>query len=229
MSILEEIKTHGYWEVVVRPTTFDCERIPFAGLDPLIRGQAIQIRGWDFPHIDTHQDFRREVDSISQVFSWEDYREAWRLWRSGQFIYLGAFNVDWEGSRSRWYVQPNHAPGELLGVGETAVRYLEFLRFARGMALAIPGDDRIFVRITANGLAGRRLIMDSPRRLSLHYERRATLSEFPKEAIMPRAELAAKADDMAVDWTLDLFSRFGWTPPREVVVSFLQEFGWKTS
>lgn len=69
------------------------------------------------------------------------------------------------------------------------------------------------VRISARGLAGRRLSW--PRRLDDDYERgTATISDFDFEPlIVERSKLVDDPDAFAADAARELFRRFGWDAP----------------
>ena len=55
-TVLNKIRSRGYWRVVIRPTTFQEHRVPrYADLFPIIEKNSVQLRGWDYPHIDRSQ------------------------------------------------------------------------------------------------------------------------------------------------------------------------------
>jgi hypothetical protein len=52
-TTLAKIHTRGYWHVVIRPTSFEEKHIPdYADLFPIVEKHSVQLRGWDYPHVD---------------------------------------------------------------------------------------------------------------------------------------------------------------------------------
>jgi len=113
-----------HWRVVYRPKAFEPERIDSLRrcLD-LVENNAVSLRGWDFPHLG---EARRELRfGESWVESWVDFMshlEFWRMYQSGQFLYLGAVremrDQEWHGQLMR--AATDHLR-RVLGVDVTAV------------------------------------------------------------------------------------------------------------
>ena len=95
-ELADTIKSRGFWRVTVRPSRFDPNHIDdYNRLFAVVRDSAVELRGWDCPHIDTQNPPRRENAWVGQETGWEHYRELWRLYRSGQFLFLGGYEEDW--------------------------------------------------------------------------------------------------------------------------------------
>lgn len=106
-GITDKIKTQGYWRVVIRPADHQTKRVPqISDLFTIVQQASVQIRGWDFPHIDHNSREQRGETWVGQDFEWEHHLERWRIYQSGQFIYLGAFTVDWHKSTANWSPPP---------------------------------------------------------------------------------------------------------------------------
>ena len=53
LTVLDKIRTRGYWRVLIRPTQFDENHIAdYSDLFPIVEKNSVQLRGWDYPHID---------------------------------------------------------------------------------------------------------------------------------------------------------------------------------
>ena len=64
-TILEKIRARGHWRVVIRPGRFEEKRIQdIAALYPLIQKTSVELRGWDFPHVNPHSNPRLDVDWV---------------------------------------------------------------------------------------------------------------------------------------------------------------------
>ena len=95
-KILENIRSHGYWRVVIRPGNYVEKRVSnFSALYPLLQKISVQLRGWDFPHLDRHNDLDEDLDWIGQEINWSYYIELWRFYQSGQFVHMSALAEDW--------------------------------------------------------------------------------------------------------------------------------------
>ena len=97
-DILDEIRNGPHWKVVVRPQSFEPERIPT--LDDclsVVRDSQVRLHGWPYPYLD--ENFERGEDWLASfVESFEERREYWRFFQSGLFVHFFSF---WE-DRPSW-------------------------------------------------------------------------------------------------------------------------------
>src|SRR4029079_17172704 len=104
----------GYWQVVVRPATFEPQRVgkKLSLLDEIIRRSSVAIRGWDFPHVSDREPLDRGLDWIGQHIVWGYHLALWRLYLSGQFMTVRGLWEDWQDV-SHWGREPpeDWAPG----------------------------------------------------------------------------------------------------------------------
>jgi hypothetical protein len=85
--ILEQIRALPYYSVRIRPAH------ELAAIDPgLLRhalGESgVRLRGWDFPHFDPNAIYNTP-SYLGTTVDWSQHVELWRMYRSGQFVYLG--------------------------------------------------------------------------------------------------------------------------------------------
>lgn len=62
--------------------------LPLPDVKKLILNTKVSLRGWDFPHVNP----REVTNANGYVFGavdWNNHLELWRMYQSGQFIYLG--------------------------------------------------------------------------------------------------------------------------------------------
>ncbi len=157
-TVLEKIRTRGYWRVVIRPTTFERNHIPnYADLYPIVQKNSVRLRGWDYPHIDHERQPRRDHDWVGQDTNWDFFIEAWRLYLSGQFVHLFAISEDWRDQSSHWPPANGWVPGRDLNYVDTIYELLEIFEFAARLALSPAGAAFMRVEIEIHGLEGRRL------------------------------------------------------------------------
>ena len=95
---LDKIRNGPHWKVVVRPPSFEPERIPM--LDDYrtaVEDSQVRLRGWPYPYLD--ENLERGEDWIAScVESFEERREYWRFFQSGLFVHFFSF---WDDRPSR--------------------------------------------------------------------------------------------------------------------------------
>ena len=223
-SHIEKVRLRGHWRVVVRPTTFDEFRVEnILNLPKILESCAVQLRGWDFPHIDHQTAPAIGTDSVSQNIDWEMYVEYWRFYQSGQFLHLDGFKEDWLdqrevlGGRDPWPI------GERLAVMGTVFRFTEIFEFAARLSLSEAGDDATHIEISLNGLKDRLLWIDESRRAGFDSPRAATEDQYLFQREYSEAELAADTRNLALDPAMELFRRFRWDASLETLRSMQEE------
>jgi len=220
----QEILSRGNWWVVIHPHEYEQQKLPIEDLEPILRRARVQLRGWDFPHIGDKDPIRTRLRSITGSTDWRYYREVWRFYQSGQFSYLLAIHEDWiEKAREDPYGPvwgpPEHLipSGPLLGVGDTINRLTEIFEFASRLAVTPAGGETMHLSIAIRGLEKRLLWVDSPGRYPMQNEYRAEIGQYPFQGDVPTSELNARARELAADLAKDVFARFGWHPPLEML------------
>ncbi|HXC52182.1 MAG TPA: hypothetical protein VN634_14950 [Candidatus Limnocylindrales bacterium] len=225
MSVAEKIRTHGYWRVVIRPKLFVPDRIEsISDLFPLVQRSSIQIRGWDFPHIDQRHPPKIGENWVQQDIEWEHHLERWRIFQNGQFAYLKAFNLDWAEDTANWSPRPPKPPRDaLIGIGDTIYRFTEIFEFASAISLTAAGDEQMFVQVGCHGIEGRELWVDGHGRMPLFPARRTDLRQYVKESSFDRSYLVAESRQIGLKWARELFRRFDWDPSLDLLEGVIPE------
>lgn len=218
-GLSDKIKSRGFWRVTIRPAQYVERRIDnVTELFPLVQRLSVQLRGWDFPHIDHHNPPVIGPDWASQELEWEHHLERWRIYQSGQFAYLGAFTIDWAADTNNWLPRPPKPPrGTLLGISDAVCRYAEFFEFASAWALSPAGDDPIHIEVGCHGIQDRELWLDDPNRMPFAFPMKASLPEFVQEETFSREALVAETRSIANRWAKELFRRFTWDVSDQIV------------
>ena len=227
--LANKIRSRGFWQVLIRPTKYDGDRVKLTGLLPLIQKTSIQLRGWDFPHIDTISPLQKDLKWIGQECDWGHFLETWRFYLSGQFVHLGGIWQDWRDQSDLWPAEKDWKPGALLDVANTIFHFSEIFEFAARLALTEAGDDLIHIEIKLSGLKDRSLWNDDPRRMPLLRHYTATIDEFPCTCDISRTELIANPNNLALQNIQSLFARFGWEPSLEHIKAFQPKVRQQTS
>jgi hypothetical protein len=106
-TVLDKIRSRGHWRVVIRPTTFEEHKVPnFSDLFPIVEKNSVQLRGWDYPHIDRSHPPLTGDDWVGQEFDDGDKIEVWRLYQSGQFVHFFEITGDWKDHSSVGPAEP---------------------------------------------------------------------------------------------------------------------------
>lgn len=209
-TLLQKIRSRGYWQMIVRPTTFDSERVhDIALLHPILERIHISLRGWDFPHLDTRNKPLIDIDWIGQEFDWEHHKSIWRFYQSGQFIHVSGMAIDWRDESTLWSAHEDWKPGQFLGIQSTLYRFTEFFEFAARLALSEAGDEQMHIAIMAGNLKGRALFPDS-NTFNFQYLCTANILKYPQQITLSQTELVAASKEHALNTANELFKRFGW-------------------
>jgi len=218
--LAKKIRTRGFWQVLIRPAEYKQDRVKYTLLQPLIQKTSIQLRGWDFPHIDTINQFHKDIKWIGQECDWGHFLETWRFYQSGQFAHLGGIWQDWRDQSDLWPANKDWKSGALLDVANTVFHFSEIFEFAARLALTEAGDDLIHIEIKLSGLKDRSLWNDDPQRMPLSRHYKATIDEFPCTCDVSRTELIANPNNLALHHIQQLFARFNWEPSLEHLKAF---------
>jgi len=223
-ALLSKIRLRGYWHVVIRPCRFVPKRVPEISVLPaLLRKSSIQLLGWAFPHIALRPPLHIDNDWIGQEFERQDNLETWRFYQSGQFAYFCGMQYDWRDQLDWDPPGKDWKPGSLLDIDETLVQFTAAFELAARLALTEVGDERMYVQITGHSLQGRVLGLEI-RQGARMGQYRAGIEEFGNPVELYRSELIAEPREYALKSARDLFQRFGWNPPLELLRSQQAEF-----
>jgi hypothetical protein len=228
VPVLNRIRERGYWRVVIRPGSFERERIPFPTLYPLLAERVVRLRDWDFPQLEPYGEHERGLDWIAHGSErYGLYLEYWRFYQSGQFVDFEGMAEDWRDTSVLGPAPTDWEPGRYLGVLDTLYHFTEIFEFASRLALAdaFSGDARVHVEILLSGLRGRELYSDNWPRTPIRVSGSpAHIEELPYAADLPRDELVADASRLALQQAEELFRRFQWEPTPGVLQRAQDEF-----
>jgi len=186
-----------------------------SALHPILRRTSVQLRGWDFPHLDDRKTLEFDSDWIGQETKWNQYLEFWRFYQSGQFVVFRAMDEDWRDQSSLSPAPKDWKPGSLLSVEETVRQLAEIFEFAARLSFTEAGDEVMRLRITIAGLQGRSLSVESPRRPLKG--KTASIQELPYQIDLSRLQLVAEPRDLSLAPAIEIFQCFSWDPGLEIL------------
>lgn len=117
-EFINTIKSRGYWRINFRPLGPPQNR-SMTELKSLVRDNNVQLRGWYYPFFrdgsDDHYGLENHNDYLGCWIDWNEQKEFWRLYRSGQFLHYDAASEDWWGTR------------DVMGIHVEPGKYLNFV------------------------------------------------------------------------------------------------------
>jgi hypothetical protein len=223
ISLAEKIRQRGYWQVIIRPTRFEQDRIrDVHELLSLVEKHSVRMRGWDYPHIDRRSPPSFGNDWVGQESEWEHFLEVWRFYQSGQFFDILGFDQDWRDHSSLWPPEEGWKPGTILYYRGTLFQFTEIFEFAARLAQSVGGDENMHLEVKAVHLAGRKILFDASSGEMLTDGSGSTISDHTFIRDLPRIHLMSQARKLAVEATAELLGRLGLRlSPR--IISSLQE------
>ena len=217
-ELLEKIRSLGYWRVVIRPGSFNENRISnLSALYPLLQKISVQLHGWDFPHLDSRTPPITDADWVGQEIDWLHHIELWRFYQSGQFVHISALAEDWVDESIDSVAAKDWDPIHSLSVERTVFRLTEIFELASRLALTEAGDEQMHVEILVKGLGGRVLRVNSETRVPFPLSMKASVKELPYKVDLSLTQLITAPRDLALKPALELFRRFGWDPSLEIL------------
>jgi hypothetical protein len=218
-EIFERIRKMGRWRVWIRPTVFETARFQDVRRCRLFAlNSAVNSGGWQYPL--AHDEIIVDGEEwIGSEIDMSPHLEVWNLFRSAQFVYNFAFAEEFLGT-PEWPAHPQYF------VPQPGKRYLSILRtltivtcvceFAARMAAQRVLDPSATISIELHGVDGRELTYLSPKyELDSKYWCRKESIEIARSA--STEELTARARELALDVTIEVFRNFGWSnPPRSL-------------
>jgi len=220
-SLLEKIKSRGYWEVIIRPTRFEREHLSLSECIQIVQDCRVVLRGWDYPHISRrHPPHVGGVDYVESLTDWNGCKELWHMYQSGQFVHLFGCREDWLGERTGLLGPSPYAdiePGSVLGVILTLYSVTEIYEFASRLAEKSLFDEAVFLSIILHSMRNRKLMFfESGRFLFDDYV--CNIDDLPLDKTINVNELLGRGHELALDHTIWIFERFNWiSPPKEIL------------
>jgi hypothetical protein len=220
-DIVEKIKSHGYWRVVVRPTQFQKDLIPsLKECLRLIDESKVSLRGWDYPHIEQRgEGLINGDDWVESSTDWREYLEAWRFHQSGQFAHLFGCREDWLPRNEQEYFRRGASfTGPFLEPIWMVYRTTEIYEFAARLAAKGIFGHSMHVSVELHNMRDRPLLITNPRRGSLHGNYICHIDEIAFTKTIPVEALLAKSSEFALENIVYFFERFNWDRmPIEVI------------
>jgi len=222
-SVLEKVKSRGYWRIELRPTTFKEDQFTVAQCRHLIEDNQVRLRGWYFPHISRqHGDFFNAENHVVGFVDWYEHYEVFKLFQSGQFVYYLNFWEDWINYPPYGYDVKLPNGRTRPNVKETIMTLYtvtEIFLFASRLASSEFRDKTMHVSIELHDCENRGLILDQfGRNLNDFYTCKIPKFKIVKD--MPLQEIITNYASLALDTTFEIFEKFNWDYSEETKTTF---------
>jgi hypothetical protein len=149
VSIGEELARFGYWELVAYPTIYQSPRVPIPQLQELVKKAQVALRGWNFPHTDK-ENARAFGQGIQSATKWNRYREGYRLYQSGLFLWKRAYWEDIEDGKTE-------DGRRTLSFISAIYSFTEFMLFFSRLYGELSPDNSLVIRVALHGCKDREL------------------------------------------------------------------------
>lgn len=224
-ELIKEIKSQGYWRVEIRSTEYQQKRLSTcAGMRDLLSRATVSLRGWPYPYYQANETAYNGQWLEGKV-AWENYREYWRLYESGQWIHYSrlygagvAREVHFEG---RSPLPPQHTGYVHIRRG-ILFTLTEIFHFAVGLAQGGILDPTAFLSVQLHNTKDY-MLYESFDRFFPHEYVNQWDTPIIYEQNLPASELSANADNIALTFAIKVFSVFGWSPAEVAIRNFVED------
>jgi len=223
-DLLEKIKSRGYWRINFQPLVDAQKFISLGECKDIIEKNTIELRGWDYPHFPRRKGKDAGLEPGENFYQgwidWENHKEFWRMYQSGQFIHYLALREDWFEDNS-WgqNLYEKIKPMSSLGIiGSVEYQMTEIFEFLSRLGTANVYNEGVRVSIILYNTENRELWIEDSMRMSFFQPYKTGMpkvgfiKEFAKEQIVTNSR------GLAFEVIKYIFDRFGWdNPPIETI------------
>ncbi len=150
----DELGKYGYWEVYAYPYEYTENRIKeIPQAKELVLRSKVSLRGWSFPHTQNNAEhgLASNFGKGHQSFTkWDRYREGYRIYQSGLFMWKRVLWEDIEGYKNNGR--------NVLSFISFIWSVTEFMIFFKRLYEQIASNENIIIRIVLNGCNDRELV-----------------------------------------------------------------------
>lgn len=210
-----EALAFGHAEVIAYPADYQEKKIvSIPETRGLVEKADVALRGWNFPHTDNENAgaFSRGFQSFT---IWERFREGYRLYQSGLFIWKRAYWEDIEERRSQ-------KGNRVLSFISLIYSFTEWLLFSRRLYRDIAAEATIHVKLALYGCKERQLAsLDPGVHLGEWYISKENAVVIEEDIRF--VDLQASFQDIAGRMVKHVFHVFNWLDVREDVIAQWQD------
>lgn len=222
-DLIDKIKSNGYVRVNFQPLAYG-EKFKLAECKNIIESNAVQFRGWDYPHVSRRNDDNGGFEPAGKYYQgwvdWESYLEFWRMYKTGQFLHYRALTEDWL-ARDSWFAEyaEKIKPGTSLAVISSVTFLLtEIFAFLSQMAKDGIYGEGVKIEVSYHNMGGRSLWVDDKIRIPFSFPRKTAAPEIKFSKTLTQDEAINDSKELALEAILEVFDNFDWeNPPLDTI------------
>jgi hypothetical protein len=222
-GLVDRIKSRGYWRVNFQPLVAR-EKLPsMADCRRVVQENSVSLRGWSYPAFFDGSEEAKGVRSCGTYMEgwveWSQYREYWRMYKSGQWLHYAAIRLDWLDEAHFHDARASQLTrGTALPVVDTIYLVTEMFLLLSRLSQAALYDEGVRLRITAEPLRDRELWIDDPYRMPFTTSQKTGAERFSWDQEYTKAILTDPNAE-ARNILIALFDSFDWNPSHEQLAS----------
>lgn len=207
-DIREKIKQRGHWRVRFMPTELN-RKLNHAKCKAILRETQVKLRGWYFPHFDLG-DLKNVEQGVSSGTEFGEFIEAFKFFFSGQFIDYIALPEDWL-EQAEFYARNKYECGKVLDYTNTVFTVTEFFEFCARLAKKDVFGVSVDISISLVNNSPARKVFSLWDPMSFIGENYVCVEpKIEKTYSCSKAQILAKASDLAIDYVKHVFALFQW-------------------
>lgn len=215
-DFVKKIKSKGYWRINFQPLVTKQKLSGMTECKAIIERVTVQLRGWDYPHFPRRQGDDTGLEPCGEYYQgwidWENHKEFWRIYKSGQFLHYLALREDWFDEMS-W--KPDLAetikPMGVLGItGSVTYQITEVYEFLSRLVRENIYDEGVQVSISLHNTKGRKLWVEDPFRVALFGDYKTGTNDLFFKETYTKEQILTDPKDLAFAIIMQILDAFGW-------------------
>jgi hypothetical protein len=209
-GLVPKIRTRGHWEVVLRPSTFQADRLgSLRDCEEVIAKNRVRLRGWDFPHFRAEKCIRG-VDFIEMATDFGEIQETWRFHTSALLIFYQGLPEDWLQDDLDQRHKLQGVIGEEKGLSIIGALYFlsEVYEFAGRLGQTGTLGESLTLEVTLHGTNRRRLFF-WPEQDRVMWDRHACdVEELPRKVTESVPGFVGQSRELSLkhfEWIMQMF------------------------
>lgn len=212
-SLVEKIKSRGYWRINFRPNRFEAENLsPLSKCAEIVEKSVVSLRGWSYPHFPRVEGTKAGNNYEEGSVDSGEHKELWRMYQSGQFIHYLALKEDWV-EESLLYDERMMKIKDALEVTNCVYLLTEIFEFLSRLAKEGLYKDGVNAKIILYNTEGRELKILATNRAPLLGTYRAEIPAIEFSKKYPEKQIVEQSNELALETTVYFFYRFNWKNP----------------
>ncbi len=207
------IKDKGYWKIFAYPENYIHNRLDQKKIKELVEKNKVDLRGWDFPHID-YKNTTNFNNGRQSFAKWEYHTEAWRFYNSGLFAWVSTFGEDDKSFRKDGK--------QVLDFINVIYSLTEFFLFFKRYYQEVSRNSYLNINITLVNVDNRKLICLNPE-VNFHGNYFSLEKTLTYEMKIDMIDLTSSWKEKANEIARKIFLAFNWDTISEETISYWQE------